>query len=59
MRESNEQWKLGGNCSLCRRKNYCSKPCTANKRRTKAIVYNAVDNATGGLLSYMNSKVRR
>ena len=28
-----DQWLLDGNCDLCRRKKYCSKPCTANKRQ--------------------------
>lgn len=27
-----EQWINGGNCKLCRKKNYCSKQCSANKR---------------------------
>lgn len=29
----NEQWKLDANCSKCRRRNYCSTPCTHKKRR--------------------------
>lgn len=28
-----DQWLLDGNCDLCRRNKYCSKPCTANKRQ--------------------------
>lgn len=27
-----EQWKLYGDCSQCRRRSYCSKPCTRCKR---------------------------
>lgn len=53
--EQNEQWKLHGDCQTCRRKNYCSKPCAANARRTKAklnsMVYQAIDKATGGAIS--------
>ena len=30
-----EQWKTDGICEKCRREKYCSKPCTACKRRTK------------------------
>ena len=30
---SNEQWKHGGDCNKCRRKKYCSKACSENKRR--------------------------
>lgn len=28
-----EQWKANGLCEHCRRKNYCSKDCTAKKNR--------------------------
>jgi len=41
---STEQWKENGFCPECRRKNYCSSPCKANKRRTKDIIYGAVEN---------------
>ncbi len=37
-----DSWKLDGNCENCRRKNYCSKPCTLNKRRSSMIMHNAV-----------------
>lgn len=30
---SNEQWKEGGKCNICRRKNYCNNPCNAAKER--------------------------
>ncbi len=33
--ERNEQWKLDGDCSTCRRKNYCSKTCTAADKRER------------------------
>lgn len=29
----NEEWKTDGNCSMCRRKGYCSKPCKRNQQR--------------------------
>lgn len=29
---SNEQWKTDGKCSVCRRKAYCKKSCSANKK---------------------------
>lgn len=28
----NDQWNSNGNCNLCRRQKYCSKPCKACKR---------------------------
>lgn len=52
--ENNEQWISGGNCNLCRRKNYCSKPCTLAKRKRKAmirgLVADAMNQATGGAM---------
>lgn len=54
---NNEQWLSSGKCSLCRRKNYCSKPCTAHKRHMQGELFRAVDNATGGIFSYMNQRV--
>ena len=39
-----EQWKLDGNCNICRRNNYCSKPCTISKRKTSNDLYNLVAN---------------
>ena len=40
MTENNktDQWLLEGKCLERRRYNYCSKPCTKSKRRTKAIL---------------------
>ncbi len=40
--DKNEQWLRGGNCDLCRRKNYCSKPCKAAKGRQQSIIASAV-----------------
>ena len=52
--ENNEQWKSGGNCNLCRRKNYCSNHCTLAKRKQKAmirgLVFDAMNQATGGAM---------
>lgn len=33
-----EQWRLDGNCLKCRRAEHCGKPCTAQKRRKRAIL---------------------
>lgn len=30
---SNEQWKTGGDCTLCRRQNYCTKKCKQHKQK--------------------------
>ena len=39
---SNEQWKEDGICQECRRKNYCSTSCKANKDRRRNIINSAV-----------------
>lgn len=31
--DKSEQWLLEGKCHICRRKEYCSKPCKACKIR--------------------------
>ena len=53
--EKTDQWLLNGDCSLCRRNNYCSKSCTVHRRNIHKCVYHAVessiDRATGGALS--------
>ena len=53
MPNENEQWLLSGDCSKCRRENYCAKPCTKNKRRTKALIHSLVtdklNEMTGGV----------
>ena len=37
----NERWLSDGDCSKCRRANYCSKDCTATKRRKEQIIEQA------------------
>ena len=52
MAQTNEQWLLNGDCNKCRKQNYCSKPCTRNKRKTeammKAFVSSRLNEMTGG-----------
>lgn len=56
------QWELDGDCSLCRRRKYCSKPCTRCKRETQALirgfVANALDERTGGAYSMIMENSR-
>ena len=33
MTDKSEQWLLDGKCTMCRKKEYCSKPCKACKNR--------------------------
>lgn len=41
MYDKSEQWISGGDCDICRRGKYCSKPCKENKRRVTRILYSA------------------
>lgn len=56
----NEQWKLQGDCTKCRRDNYCSKPCTrrnrANKARMNRLVAETLDAMTGGAMHELIAK---
>lgn len=38
MTDRSEQWKLNGQCSICRRKSYCKKQCKTNKENFKTEV---------------------
>ena len=39
---------MGGDCSICRRKNYCSKGCKENKRRQKSLIAEAFTKTPAG-----------
>lgn len=45
MTEKSEQWLLDGKCNICRRKEYCSKPCRACKNRSQYEMRCAVSRA--------------
>lgn len=51
----NEQWRLNGDCSKCRREKYCSTPCTHYKRRESAelrvLVAETMNEMTGGAMA--------
>lgn len=40
-----EQWLLSGDCSVCRREKYCSKPCTKGKNRRTMVLKSMVVEA--------------
>ncbi len=44
---SNEQWLEDGDCTKCRRGNYCSKPCKKSKERLQRRIKGAIEEATG------------
>jgi sulfatase maturation enzyme AslB (radical SAM superfamily) len=41
---NNEQWKEGGDCSKCRRQNYCGNECRLHRNRLRSMVKNFVCN---------------
>ena len=43
-----DQWKLGGDCVLCRRKKYCRKQCSARKKAFERALYSCVNSRLGG-----------
>lgn len=45
MADKNEQWLLEGKCHICRRKEYCSKPCKKCKDRREYEIKCAVSRA--------------
>lgn len=38
-----EQWKSGGNCKICRRKDYCGKMCKASKMAMQVTIEEALN----------------
>lgn len=58
--QENEQWKLSGDCTKCRRNNYCSKPCTRYNRRARAemkrLVADTMNEMTGGAMREIINK---
>lgn len=40
-----EQWLSTGNCDVCRRRKYCSKPCKPAQRRRAAELTHAIAGA--------------
>lgn len=61
--DETEQWLLNGDCSKCRRKNYCSKECTRYKRRTEAelhsLMANKLNEMTGGVYGEVMNHLKK
>lgn len=47
MSTENERWLIDGDCSKCRRANYCGTECTASKRRTRAELLRLIREKIG------------
>lgn len=41
----NERWKSDGDCSICRRKEYCNKDCSAHQHRVNRMIKKAFFNS--------------
>lgn len=44
---SRDRWLIDGDCSKCRRKEYCGTECTASKRRTRAELLRLIREKIG------------
>lgn len=56
---SNEQWKTDGECSICRRKSYCKKACSANKKnRQQALGRAFASTRVGSAMLAVNAMTR-
>lgn len=50
---------MGGNCSICRRQNYCSKGCKENRQRQNRLIREAfAQTPAGQSLLAMNAALR-
>ena len=38
------QWELNGDCTNCRRRHYCSRDCTAKRKKDQEILTRIVGN---------------
>ena len=43
--EQNEQWLSDGDCKICRKRNYCTKPCKRNQWKRQQDLNSAVAEA--------------
>ena len=54
-----EQWKAGGDCSMCRRVKYCKTDCREHKAfRIRAIRMILAQSKSGKLLNAMKHQLR-
>ena len=44
MDKTNEQWTAEGDCHICRKNKYCTKPCKKRKILIENILKNVVSN---------------
>ena len=51
MNNSNEQWKLNGDCNKCRRKLYCNKICKAAERNMHKLFYESLSKTSAGRIA--------
>lgn len=47
MKSSAEQWKLNGNCTMCRRRTYCKTICRARRESSRYEIQKIIEKATG------------
>ncbi len=47
MKENSDRWLIDGDCSKCRRRQYCSKDCTKRKRSMNRMIRDFIGVNTG------------
>lgn len=47
---SRDRWEIDGDCELCRRQSYCSKPCKMAERRQQYIMQRCIMQGMAKLL---------
>ncbi len=55
--DKSEQWLLDGQCGICRKKNYCSKPCRACKDRREFEVRRMIASAMYQVIGGQDGKI--
>lgn len=43
-----DQWKMGGDCSICRKRKYCTKDCTQHKAWVRRAIAAAFGRTKAG-----------
>ena len=56
MSENTDRWKSDGDCTQCRRQNYCKKKCKAYQKASERMIRKALYDAVpslGGVMNYL------
>lgn len=57
--QKDNQWEIHGDCRICRRKDYCSKPCTKNARLRNIALHHALNEYVSDKEKERKKEIRR